>query len=98
MCGIVALHDGRQRLYILDENLSNVSQVREAQVKSGTAQHTDLVKRCQVAVGERGKENIFFEIVTALVEIHHDALKLQIHLEDARGDQPPDAKAVFFAF
>jgi hypothetical protein len=27
--GIVALHDGRQRLYILDENLSNVSQVKK---------------------------------------------------------------------
>ena len=39
VCGIVALHDGRQRLYILDENLSNVSQVTEAKMKWGTAQH-----------------------------------------------------------
>ncbi len=40
VCRIVALHDRRQRFYILDENLSNVSQVREAQVKS--ALHSKL--------------------------------------------------------
>ncbi len=36
VCGIVALHDGRQRLYILDENLSNASQVTEAKMKWAT--------------------------------------------------------------
>jgi hypothetical protein len=58
----------------------------------------DLVKRRQIAVGERRQENVFLQIVAALVEVEHDALQLQVHIEDARGHEAADAEAVFFAF
>ena len=93
----VTLHDGRQAFNVLYENLKTASNLWLMKSRR-TSKKTGLVEGCQVAVGERGKENIFFKIVTALVEIEHDALKLHLHWEYSRWDETPDAEAVLLAF
>ena len=90
------LHDRRQGLYVLYENLYGKQCEIHAEPVA-TAMRSNLVEGCQISVRERREENVLLKIVAALVKVKHDALKLQIHFEDSGGDEPPDAEAVFLA-
>jgi hypothetical protein len=92
MGGWSAIHNGCQLLDVLNKNLEKC----DNKATRNTA--TDLVESCQIAVGERGEENVFLKIVAALVQIEHDALQLQVHVEDAGGHEAANTEAVFFAF
>jgi hypothetical protein len=92
---------GRVKVYTMGAKVSMFS-IKTCQRRENEGLHErrqgDLVEGGQVAVGEGRKKHIFLEIITALIQIKHNALKLHLHRENSRRDEPPDTETILFAF